>query len=1060
MIRKLSLLLAAVCLCVAAHAQTCGFDKAHSQLLNASSTFSNQVQAMDNNLATLLAGNPNALIINTANGPVYDIPVVIHVMHTGGTLGSIYNPTDAQLLGMISHLNQSYQATYASYPSATTGGTAFPVQFTLAKRDANCNASSTGIDRVNAASLLSTYYGSAASSAYTTYGVRHNASQGIGEDTLKSLANWNHHDYYNIWVVNKIDGADGTGTGTFVAGYAYFPGAPYTLDGTIMLATQAQGGATYTTLPHEIGHAFSLYHTFQGDDPGNTGAATTCPTNTNCLTDGDRVCDTDPHKRSNFNCPVTSINSCTGVPFGNVVHNFMDYSNCQDRFTAGQRTRWLNGLLNSRPSLLSSLGAQTLGTPPTASNCQPTMPFPFAAIYDAGPRETKITDLAGNFNMTATSDGGYNSDGNLEYIDRSCFQRANLTAGSSYTLSVKTGPNREFVRVYIDYNNDGVFNASATPSELVYSHNGSTGSAGSYETHTTTYAVPTSGVTTCTALRMRVITDINDGTVPAPTSCSALTYGQAEDYSVLIKSSPNSVITVNQTTGSNPSCNGSTLGFTATYTGSPTSPSVKMYVNGVQVSTTNTYSSSTFVNGDVVTARLFFTGSCGLDSIVSAPFNISRSTIVTPSVSISVTAGSNPGCAGQPITFTAVPVNGGTAPTYQWYVAGLLVTGATGASYTTSTLPCNTTVRVQMTSNSPCASTATVNSPIITYTCGAQAIGVTAAVTGGSNPTCAGRNVTFTATPVNGGTAPTYQWYVNGSVVTGATGVNFSTNVLGNGDSVYVIMTSNFSCAASPTAKSPAIYMTVIPTVTPTVTKAITAGTNPGCIGDAVTFTATTTNAGTTPTYRWYYNGNPIPFATTATYTVTGNTGDQIWVRIIGANPAASCYTRDSAWSDTTVLDRRVRPNLPVISFIGHQLISDSANVQWWGPAGLIPGATGPVYTPTVQGDYYAVIVSPLCGTGVSNVLTVSPLTVGGYNMSGMQLYPNPTTGLITITWKAVTTTRFTVYTATGKALIHDVATLSTRKVLDLSALPSGSYFIVMQDESGKTGAVNVTVAH
>lgn len=1066
MIRKLSLLLAAACMCVAANAQKCGFDFAHHQLLSNSSVYASRVSTMDNNLAAIMNGNPSALIINTANGPVYDIPVVIHVMLPTGpstaiATGGLYNPTDATLQGLITYLNQSYQATYASYPSATTGGTYFPVQFTLAKRDANCNATSTGIERVNVASALSARYpaiAAARAAAYTANGVMHSGTQGLGDDTLKSLANWNHNDYYNIWVVNKIDGLDGT-SGTFVAGYAYFPGAPYTIDGTILLATQSVSGAT--TLPHEMGHAFSLYHTFEGDDPGNTGAATTCPANTNCTTDGDKVCDTEPMKRSTFNCP-SGTNPCTGTAWANTQHNFMDYSNCQDRFTSGQQARWLNALLNSRASLLSSIGAQATGASPTAANCQPTLPFPFAAIYDAGPRETKITDLSGNFNMTATSDGGYNSDGNLEYIDRSCFQRANLTGGSSYTLSVKTGPNREFVRVYVDYNNNGVFEPSATPSELVYSHNGTSGTGGSYETHTTTYTVPSTGVTNCVPLRMRVITDINDGIVPAPTACSALTYGQAEDYSVVIKSAPNSVVSINQTTGANPSCAGTTIGFTGTYTGTPTSPSVKIYVNGVQVSATSTYSSSTLANGDVVTAKLFFTGSCGADSIVSSTLTVSRSSTVTPSVSISVTAGSNPGCAGQPITFTAVPVNGGTAPTYQWYVAGVAVPGATGVSYTTSTIPCNTTVRVQLTSNSPCASTTVVNSSIITYTCGAQSISVSAAVTAGSNPSCAGRNVTFTATPVNGGTAPTYQWYINGTAVTGATGVNFTTNVLANGDSVYVILTSNFSCAATPTAKSPAIYLTVIPTVTPTVTKAITAGTNPGCIGDPLTFTATTANAGTTPTYRWFLNGVFVPASNNPNYTLPtgGTTGDKVWVRIIASNPTTSCYARDTAYSDTTILDRRVRPSLPVISFVGHLLISDSSNVQWYGPAGLIPTATGTSYRPTVQGDYYAVIINPLCGTGTSNVLTVSPLTIGNYNMAGVQLYPNPTTGIITITWSAAATTRFTVYSATGKTLMHDVASLATRKVLDLSALPSGIYFLTLQDESGKTGTVRVTVAH
>jgi hypothetical protein len=1056
MMRKLSLLLAAVCTCVLAHAQYCGFDKAHRQLLSNSNDYSSKVQAMNNDIASLISNNPNALIINTSGGPVYDIPVVIHVMHTGGAVGTIYNPSDATLQGMITYLNQAYQATYASYPNTSNGGTYFPVQFTLAKRDANCNSTSTGIDRVNAVSLLTAIYGSAKGTAYSTYGVRHSGTNGIGEDTLKALANWNHHDYYNIWVVNKIDSNDGT-FGTFVAGYAYFPGASYVYDGTIMLATQAVAGSI--TLPHEIGHAFSLYHVFEGDDPGNTGAATTCPTNANCNTDGDRVCDTDPEKRSTFNCPSsTTTNLCTGNPYGFLPHNFMDYSSCQDRFTSGQKTRWLNALnntavANTRYSLLTSLGAQTLGTQPSSPTCVPTAFNAFTST-DGGVFYTKITDASSNILMYASSDGGYVSDGKLAYVDRACWQRADVTAGQTYTISIQSGQGAEKVRVYVDYNNDGFFNTST---ELVYSHDGTT----SFEVHTGSFTIPASPAVTCQPIRIRVVAD---NSISAPGPCTAYTAGQAEDYSLLIKPSPNATLTLSQTTGSNPSCNGSTIGFTASYTGTPTSPTVKLYVNGTQVAsgaTSATYSSSSFNNGDVVNAKLFFTGSCGADSITSANITVSRSSTVTPSVSLSLSAGTNPGCTGQSITMKATPTNGGSGPTYAWYRNGSVITGATSSTYTV-TPNCNDSFYVVMTSNSACVSTTTATSnPGIKYICGPQTVAVSIAVTGGNNPTCSGRTVTFSATPTNGGTAPTYQWYINGTSVTGATGISFSTNVLNNGDSVYVVMSSNSPCAATPTAKSPAIYMSVVPTVTPTVTKSITKGTNPGCIGDTLQFTATTANAGSSPTYRWFLNGAATT-NTTAVFTLPtgGTTGDKVWVRIVASNPASSCYTRDTAYSDTTTLDRRPRPSTPIISFIGHQLVSDSSNVQWYGPAGLIPGATGPTYTPSVFGDYYAVIINPLCGNGASNVLTISPMAVGNYNLTGVKFFPNPTTGMLTITWNAAATTRITVYTAAGKALMHEMATLATRKDVDLSTLPSGVYFVLLQDENGKSGTIRVTVAH
>ncbi|MCX6305081.1 MAG: hypothetical protein NT040_08940 [Bacteroidetes bacterium] len=87
---------------------------------------------------------------------------------------------------------------------------------------------------------------------------------------------------------------------------------------------------------------------------------------------------------------------------------------------------------------------------------------------------------------------------------------------------------------------------------------------------------------------------------------------------------------------------------------------------------------------------------------------------------------------------------------------------------------------------------------------------VTVSIVANPNPVCAGTQVTFTATPVNGGLTPVYTWRVNGTVVPGVT-INTYTYVPTNGDVVDCDLTSSESCGAPIPATSNAITVTVNP---------------------------------------------------------------------------------------------------------------------------------------------------------------------------------------------------------------------------------------------------------
>ncbi len=70
---------------------------------------------------------------------------------------------------------------------------------------------------------------------------------------------------------------------------------------------------------------------------------------------------------------------------------------------------------------------------------------------------------------------------------------------------------------------------------------------------------------------------------------------------------------------------------------------------------------------------------------------------------------------------------------------------------------------------------------------------------------CPGTSVTFTATPVNGGTSPVYQWKLNG-VNVGTGGTTYTNAALVAGDKVSVQLTSSLRCNSGNPATSNIIH--------------------------------------------------------------------------------------------------------------------------------------------------------------------------------------------------------------------------------------------------------------
>jgi uncharacterized protein (TIGR02145 family) len=116
---------------------------------------------------------------------------------------------------------------------------------------------------------------------------------------------------------------------------------------------------------------------------------------------------------------------------------------------------------------------------------------------------------------------------------------------------------------------------------------------------------------------------------------------------------------------------------------------------------------------------------------------------------------------------------------------------------------------------------------------------------------CAGTAVTFTATPINPGTTPFYQWKVNG--INKGTNSDMFTFTPVNSDAVTCTLTSSESCTSNNPATSTQQVMTVNPNLP--VTISVSTLQNPVCPGTLVTFTALPGNPGMAPLYQWQVNG-------------------------------------------------------------------------------------------------------------------------------------------------------------------------------------------------------------
>ena len=329
-------------------------------------------------------------------------------------------------------------------------------------------------------------------------------------------------------------------------------------------------------------------------------------------------------------------------------------------------------------------------------------------------------------------------------------------------------------------------------------------------------------------------------------------------------------------------------------------------------------------------------------------------------------------------------------------------------------------------------------------------------VSASGNNICAGTPVTFTATPVNGGSTPAYQWQVNATNASNATNATY-TYAPANGDAVTCIMTSSAFCASGSPATSNVINMTVSPVVSAGIS--IAASANPVDAGTTVTFTATPVNGGGAPAYQWKVNGANVG-TNSSTYSYVPLNGDAVTC-VMTSN--AACVVLATVTSNIITMTVNSVPltlSLQNITVTGTQCFNaaqtinvagggNTFTVTSAGNATLIAGQNiifnpGTTVAPGGYMDAYIAPGGPWC-IAPTKPVTTTPAPAITKAASFFRVYPNPTSGHITLALNGYVPTQpvqVEIFGMNGEK----VATASFVDVLkhefDLTNLPSGLYLL------------------
>lgn len=388
----------------------------------------------------------------------------------------------------------------------------------------------------------------------------------------------------------------------------------------------------------------------------------------------------------------------------------------------------------------------------------------------------------------------------------------------------------------------------------------------------------------------------------------------------------------------------------------------------------------------------------------STPVTVNVTPYTQPSVSISQQGSTI--CAGQSVTFTSSSPH--TVTSYTWKKNGNTVS-TTGPNFTTTQINNGDVLSLTVSVSGTCLSPSTATSNSLTINSVVQPSPVSVSITD-PGPQCSFSETSFTATPTNGGSNPTYTWYRNGNIVvdnqiTGNTNTYSPQYALQNGEKIKCLLTSNASgCISNNPAWSNEVTITMITAQTPVIT--VVPDKTSICEGESVTFTASTSHT-VTGNITWSLGG--IPQSTGTSFTITNFHNDVTYNVTASATVTGGCLTTNSVSTTYNATNITVNPR-PIATASDQTICSGnqsaivlssnlSATSFTWSvtPSSGITGASGGSGTlpltiqqtltnSTASNGTVTYHITPskagCTGTTINTVVTVKPSIIPAVNIT------------------------------------------------------------------------------